>query len=251
MPDARVLQPIQDEEALFLVDDANYLHIQTCGEGYDYTIYEKESSHEVDGGVLANPDISLLDACKEIFLIHGMPGETVEPVSLDLLEQLQDAQAVYESEMRPDTPELALDEYPMPDEELTQADLEQIGYLDGDMLPLFREMAQEFLTQDFTVYAITHEGAQMIFDEEDLVSQSADMIFAMSREEWQESSAFRVSWMTGKRTSRNESRRFSTMREIALQFTSSNIPMKQEITVLREWSVCRNTDLQWSVSITI
>ena len=191
MPDARVLQPMQDEEALFLVDDANYLHIQTCDEGYDYTIYEKESSREVDGGVLANPDISLLDARKEIFLIHGMPGEAVEPVSLDLLEQLQDAQAVYESEMRPDTPEQALEEYPMPDEELTQADLEQTGYLDGDMLPLSREMAQEFLAQDFTVYAMTNEGAQMIFDEEDLVSQPADMVFAMSREEWQESSAFR------------------------------------------------------------
>lgn len=190
-PDTQVTRPILGEEALFLVDDANYLHIQTCDEGYDYTIYEKESSREVDGGVLANPDISLLDTRKEIFLIHGMPGEAVKPVSLDLLEQLQDAQAVYESEMRPDTPEQALDEYPMPDEELTQADLEQTGYLGGDMRPLSREMAQEFLAQDFTVYAMTHEGAQMIFDEEDLVSQPTDMVFAMSREEWQKSSAFR------------------------------------------------------------
>lgn len=189
-PNTQVSPPMQDEEALFLVDDANYLHIQTCDEGYDYTIYEKKTSREVDGGVLTNPDISLLEARKEIFLIHGMPGETVEPVSLDLLEQLQDAQTVYVSKMLPDAPEQALDEYPLPDEALTQADLEKTGYLDGDMLPLSREMALDFLAQDFTVYAMTHEGAQMVFDEEDMVSQPADMMFAVSREEWQESSAF-------------------------------------------------------------
>lgn len=244
MPQMEVIQPFvpqQDEEALFLVDDANYLHIQTSDEGYDYTIYDAKTKLEVDGGCLANPDIPLIEARKEIFAIHGMPAEQIEAADLSLVEELQDAQPMpaprryamdENGEMRrtwngklpeqfteedtkafmaetaamlgmdadvqpqtasmlPEAPEQALDEYPMPDTVLTQADIEKTGYLDGDMLPLSKEMAQTLLEKDFTVYAlIGGGGAQMLFDTDDFADHLADTIFAVSREEWEESSDF-------------------------------------------------------------
>lgn len=244
MPDMKVLRPFvykQDEEALFLVDSANYLHIQTSDEGYDYTIYDAKTQLEVDGGCLANPDISLLEARKEIFEIHGMPAEQIEAADLFLVEELQDAQpmpalrryAVDENgevrrtwngklpeqfteedtkafmaetaavlgmdqnpesqtiSMLPETPEQALDEYPMPDSDLSLADMEKTGYLDGDMLPLSRDMAQTLLEKDFTVYAIVDgERAEMLFDTDELEMQPAGTLFAVSREEWEKSSLF-------------------------------------------------------------
>lgn len=91
----------------------------------------------------------------------------------------------------PDAPEQALDEYPMPDESLKVADLEACGYLDGDMLPLSRERAVELYDQDLTVYAIVDGGnAEMLFDQEELDTQAPGTVFAISREEWEQSSLF-------------------------------------------------------------
>ncbi|MDY6180441.1 MAG: YodL domain-containing protein [Candidatus Faecousia sp.] len=91
----------------------------------------------------------------------------------------------------PDAPEQALDEYPMPDESLKVADLEACGYLDGDMLPLSRERAVELYDQDLTVYAIVDgSNAEMLFDREELYTQAPGTVFAISREEWEQSSLF-------------------------------------------------------------
>ena len=43
------------QEALFLLDDATYLHIQPCDTGWDYTLYDKETMKELDGGQLDTP----------------------------------------------------------------------------------------------------------------------------------------------------------------------------------------------------
>ena len=36
------------QEALFLIDDATYLHIQPCDSGWDYTLYDVASMKELD-----------------------------------------------------------------------------------------------------------------------------------------------------------------------------------------------------------
>ncbi len=93
--------------------------------------------------------------------------------------------------MLPDAPEQALDEYPMPDENLSVANLEACGYLDGDMLPLSKEQAMELFEKELTVYAIVNGGsAEMLFDREDFDSQAPDVLFAVSREEWEASPLF-------------------------------------------------------------
>lgn len=93
--------------------------------------------------------------------------------------------------MLPDAPEQTLDEYPMPDEALSVADLETCGYLDGDMLPLSKEQAVELFEKDLTVYAIVDGGgAEMLFDREDFDTQAPEILFAVSREEWEASPLF-------------------------------------------------------------
>ena len=89
----------------------------------------------------------------------------------------------------PDTPEQALDKYPMPDPALTQDDLEKCGYLDNDLLPLSKERAYELMEHDLTVYIIQQgENPEMALDSADL--DSHDGIFAVARNEWEESPEF-------------------------------------------------------------
>ncbi|MCD7902713.1 MAG: YodL domain-containing protein [Oscillospiraceae bacterium] len=88
-----------------------------------------------------------------------------------------------------DTSEQKLDEYPMPDETLTAADLEQLGYTDGDLLPVSRERALALMEQDMTVYIIRKgESPEMAFDAADLDAHTG--LFAVAREEWEASADF-------------------------------------------------------------
>ena len=109
-------------------------------------------------------------------------------------QQMQEAAvqaAAPESTMLPDAPEQALDEYPMPDPMLTLDDLEKCGYRDGDMLPLSKERAMELYERDLTVYAVVDGGsAEMLFDREEFDTQAAGTMYAVSREEWEESPEF-------------------------------------------------------------
>ena len=102
--------------------------------------------------------------------------------------EAQDAPASKEVGMLPDAPELALDEYPMPDSDLTVADLEACGYLDGDLLPLSKDRALELFEQDITVYMIENGGTSMAFDPDEIQAHSG--LFAVRREEWEESREF-------------------------------------------------------------
>ena len=89
----------------------------------------------------------------------------------------------------PDAQEQALDEYPMPDPVLTQDDLEMCGYLDSDLLPISKERAYELMERDLTVYIVQKGGnPEMAFDTTDL--DAHDGIFALPREEWEQSSEF-------------------------------------------------------------
>ena len=47
--------PEQADEALYLLDDSVYLHIQASDEGWDYTLYTKHDMAQLDGGQLDAP----------------------------------------------------------------------------------------------------------------------------------------------------------------------------------------------------
>ena len=186
-------------EKLYELDGRLYLHVQPCDGGYDYTIYDKGTMRALDGGQLDAPELPLSTAALKICEMHDMGGQSIQYAPLSMIETLQEvavqqmqaaAQAAApETTMLPDAPEQHLDEYPMPDPTLTQDDLEKSGYLDGDLLPLSKERAYELMERDLTVYIVQQgENPAMAFDTTDL--DAYDGIFAVTREEWEESPAF-------------------------------------------------------------
>ncbi|MDR4018117.1 MAG: YodL domain-containing protein [Oscillospiraceae bacterium] len=187
------------QKALLLVDEATYLHVQSCDTGWDYTLYDAATRKQLDGGQLDAPELPLSTAALKICEMHDMGGQSVQYAPLSMIETLQEAavqqmqaaaqDAAPETTMLPDAPEQHLDEYPMPDPALTQDDLEKCGYLDGDLLPLSKERAYELMAQDLTVYMVQQgENPAMAFDTDDL--DAHDGIFAVTREEWEESPVF-------------------------------------------------------------
>ena len=209
-PEVAVQQPTEEtpdapapsaeaQEALLLVDEVTYLHVQSCDTGWDYTLYDAATMKQLDGGQLDAPELPLSTAALKICEMHGMGGQSIRYAPLSMIETLQEAAvqqmqaaaqaAVPEVTQLPDAPEQTLDEYPMPDPALTQDDLEKCGYLDGDLLPLSKERAYELMAQDLTVYMVQQdEPPAMAFDTADL--DAHDGIFAVTREEWEDSPSF-------------------------------------------------------------
>ena len=197
-----VSQPSAEyREALLVLDDSTYLHVQPCDTGWDYTLYDMATMKQMDGGQLDGSDMGRPAAVSHICEDLGMGGKSIKYAPLSMIETLQEA-AYQQMQERvsqqtaeaaaaqlPDAQELALDEYPMPDPVLTQDDLEKCGCLDSDLLPLSKERAYELMERDLTVYIIQEgENPVMAFDTADL--DAHDGIFALPREEWQERPEF-------------------------------------------------------------
>ncbi len=209
------------DQALYLVDNAAYLHIQISDGCFDYTLYDKETMRQLDGGQMAVLDVDsaqpdLRTAADMIILgERDLTGASVESVPLEMVDALREAadritqEAAAEiEEQYPDPLEklrehiaaeddalwnTVLDEYPMPDPAFLPDDLEQsCGYMDGDLLPLSKERATELLERDLTIYAIVDGGqAEMVFDRDDLSERPPDMVFGVPKEEWEASQDFR------------------------------------------------------------
>ncbi|RJW27394.1 LPD16 domain-containing protein [Ruthenibacterium lactatiformans] len=180
-------------EALLVLDDTTYLHVQPCDTGWDYTLYDVATMRQLDGGQLDGANMGRSEAIGHICEDLGMGSKSIKYAPLSMIETLQEAAYQQTAEavatQLPDAEEQALDEYPMPDPALTQDDLEKCGYLDGDLLPLSKERAYELMERDLTVYIVQEgENPEMAFDTADL--DAHDGIFAVSREEWEESPEF-------------------------------------------------------------
>ena len=180
-------------EALLVLDDTSYLHVQPCDTGWDYTLYDVATMKQMDGGQLDGANMGRSEAIGHICEDLGMGSKSIKYAPLSMIETLQEAAYQQTAEavatQLPDTQEQALDEYPMPDPALTQDNLEKCGYLDSDLLPLSKERAYELMERDLTVYIVQEgENPEMAFDTADL--DSHDGIFAVSREEWEESPEF-------------------------------------------------------------
>ena len=189
-----VSQPSAEyQEALLVLDDATYLHVQPCDIGWDYTLYDVATMKQMDGGQLDGPDMGRSAAVSHICKDLGLGDKSIKYAPLSMIETLYEQASQQTAEaaaaLLPDAQEQALDEYPMPDPVLTQDDLEKCGCLDSDLLPLSKERAYELMERDLTVYIIQEgENPVMAFDTADL--DAHDGIFALPREEWEESPEF-------------------------------------------------------------
>ena len=143
-----------------------------------------EIINKTSGELIADIDRHYREICKERGIDLTAQPEQAAPQQESAPEPVAETAA-----QLPDVREQALDEYPMPDPALAQDDLEKCGYLDGDLLPLSKNRAYELMERDLTVY-IMQEGKspEMAFDTADL--DAHDGIFAVSREEWEQSPEF-------------------------------------------------------------
>ena len=88
--DGTLEQAKAPQEAAYRLESGEYLYIQTSETGYDYTLYGPDYK-ELDGGQLDNPDLSLVEAGKEILAIHERPAGTMEPLTGDGLDDFLEA----------------------------------------------------------------------------------------------------------------------------------------------------------------
>ena len=200
--------PVEQLEALYLLDDTTYLHIEINDGGWDYTFYDKATQREQDGGVMEARNLE--DARRKILAYHALAPVKMEQVSVELVGGLRDAadQALQiaaeaaREQCLAHTDELRqhfaqedaalwdtkLDEYPVPDDSLTLDDLIE----DSDLLPLPREQAVILLEQDMTVYMVeAGKDPAMVFEPDDIMELPEGMMLAVPREEWEQSPEFR------------------------------------------------------------
>ena len=189
------------QEALFLLNDATYLHIQPCDTGWDYTLYDKETMKELDGGQLDAPKLSRSAAVQQICEGLELENPSVQDAPLSMIETLQDAACQQMQEQvsqqsaetaatqLPDAQEQSLDEYPMPDSEVSVSDMQEYGYFYDGMLPVTRERALELDAAGLTVYVLHEDNTEsMVFDTEEIMDHGG--LFGVDREEWEKSPQF-------------------------------------------------------------
>lgn len=74
------------DEALYLLDDNVYLHIQRCDDGWDYTMMDKEDQAVVDGGVIDNPNLTIADLVRDVQQNDLAGRVSVKLVPLEVLD---------------------------------------------------------------------------------------------------------------------------------------------------------------------
>ena len=186
------------QEALFLIDDATYLHIQPCDSGWDYTLYDAASMKELDGGQLDMPELSRKNAVLQICDDNNLDSTSLRHAPMSMIETLQEAayqqmqaetSQMTASSQLPEAQEQALDEYPMPDEQVSTPDMQEYGYSYDGMLPVTRERALELDAAGLTVYVLHEDNTEsMVFDPQEIMDHGG--LFGVDHEEWEKSPQF-------------------------------------------------------------
>ena len=224
--DLTITEPVlqtETEEALYLVDDTVYLHVQPTDGGWDYSLYDKETKKLLDGGVIEtaaieeSPVSSVAGAVRtEVFAIQGMTPTKVTFEDVALVDDLQAAQLPEVQTVESDTipadakehtgddslknamgdsideiarkvqeeePVQAPDNGYMPDPSMSIEAMNAYGYMDSDMLPLSKERALELFERDVPIYML-YDG-----NTEAMAFEAEDIVlfsgcFGITREDW-------------------------------------------------------------------
>lgn len=81
----------EPDQMAFSIKD-KYVSIQTCAEGYDYSVFDSDYKL-IDGGVYDNPDISIYAALKDVLEDFGLSGQD-KRISVDYEELMEKTEAV-------------------------------------------------------------------------------------------------------------------------------------------------------------
>lgn len=176
-------EPAGTEERLFTVDD-KYLHIQRTDTGIDYTIYDKASLMEIDGGQLDMEMTTLAEAAIEVCKFHEIgqnsPLQLTDIGIFEKIQAVQDAAISIEPPVE-EAPELPTDV--PPDPAISAEARNAFGYTDDAMLPLTKERAMELLERDVPVYLLYGDNTEaMAFEQMEILNH--DGIFGIDRVDW-------------------------------------------------------------------
>lgn len=177
-------EPAMAVERLYTVDK-QYLHVQRTDTGVDYTIYDKVSMKEIDGGQLDMEISTLAEAALEICNSHGIgqnaPLQVADIGILDELQAAQDAAIAIEPPVQ-ENPESETD---IPaDPAISVEARNAYGYTDDAMLPLTKERAMEMFERDVPVYLLYGDNTEvMAFEQTEILNH--DGIFGIDRADWE------------------------------------------------------------------
>ena len=177
-------EPAMAMERLYAVDD-RYLHVQRTDTGVDYTIYDKASMKEIDGGQLDKEISTLAEAALEICNSHGIgqnaPLQVADIGILDELQAAQDAVIAIEPPVQ-ENPEPETDT--PADPAISVEARNAYGYTDDAMLPLTKERAMELFERDVPVYLLYGDNTEaMAFEQTEILNH--DGIFGIDRADWE------------------------------------------------------------------
>ena len=177
-------EPAMAMERLYAVDD-RYLHVQRTDTGVDYTIYDKASMKELDGGQLDMEISTLAEAALEICNSHGIgqnaPLQVADIGILDELQVTRDAAIAVEPPVQ-ETPEPETD-IP-PDPAISVEARNAYGYTDDAMLPLTKERAMELFERDVPVYLLYGDNTEaMAFEQTEILNHNG--IFGIDCADWE------------------------------------------------------------------
>ncbi len=173
---------LDDSEKMYIIEDKTYLHIQRTEEGFDYTLYDKDTSRLLAGGQIDTPEQHIYSICLTVCDNYGLDGYKVSYAPMELAESLQKAQQ--NTIIGATAPEQEITT-PQPDPYLTQQDLVSFGYTAPDMLPISTDFALELMERDVPVYMLKADNTEeMAFDSEDLAMHVG--MFGVTTQDWNE-----------------------------------------------------------------
>lgn len=179
-------EPENIPERLYAVGSDKYLHVQRSDEGVDYTLYDKASMREIDGGQLDMKDTSLSVAALEICKLHEIPrGDSIAVADIGILEELQVAEDAVISIEPPVEKVAEQTAVESADPAISVEARNAFGYTDDVMLPLTKDRALELFEQDVPVYLLYGDNTEaMVFEPEEILQH--DGIFGIDRTDWEQ-----------------------------------------------------------------
>lgn len=179
-------EPEMAMERLYTVGEDKYLHVQRSDEGVDYTLYDKASGKEIDGGQLDMQDTTLAEAAFEICKLHEIsPDEAVAVTDIGILDELQAAEAAAIA-IEPPVEEISEPVTDaLPDPAISVEARNAYGYTDDAMLPLTKERAIELFERDVPVYLLYGDNTEaMAFEPEEILRH--DGICGIDWADWEQ-----------------------------------------------------------------
>lgn len=190
MPDN---SPQKPEEALYLLDDNLYLHLQETEDGYDFTLYDSNTLKLMDGGLMDHQTVlespvrhPMAAARTEIFELLGLNPERVIFQDLGILEEIQAAQTRYADEAIEGfmADYLADAEKLLPDHTISIRRMNDYGYRGSDIYPLSEDRAMELMEHGVPVFHLFENGTKYpITNTRDILEYGG--LYGVDRQVWE------------------------------------------------------------------